>query len=109
MAICNDGVAMKAGTNAGIIANLLMGLMEEGDAVEKFGRTWCRCSFKSITVIYPFLSMAQVEYAIGLIRDKEIIISRKLSSGGFDHTNWYAFTEYGRKIMKWGDEHEGYC
>ena len=62
MAICNDGVAMKAGTNAGIIANLLMGLMEEGDAVEKFGRTWCRCSFKSITVIYPFLSMAQVEY-----------------------------------------------
>ena len=43
MAICNDGVAMKAGTNAGIIANLLMGLMEEGDAVEKFGRTWCRC------------------------------------------------------------------
>ena len=53
--------------------------------------------------------MAQVEYAIGLLRDKEIIISRKLSSGGFDHTNWYAFTEYGRKIMKWGDEHEGYC
>lgn len=109
MAICNDGVAMKAGTNAGIIANLLMGLMEEGDAVEKFGRTWCRCSFKSITVIYPFLSMAQVEYAIGQLRDKEIIKSRKLSAGGFDHTNWYAFTEYGRKIMKWGDEHEGYC
>ena len=75
MAICNDGVAMKAGTNAGIIANLLMGLMEEGDAVEKFGRTWCRCSFKSITVIYPFLSMAQVEYAIGQLRDKDIIIS----------------------------------
>lgn len=109
MAICNDGVAMKAGTNAGIIANLLMGLMEEGDAVGKFGRTWCRCSFKSITVIYPFLSMAQVEYAIGLLRDKEIIISRKLGAGGFDHTNWYAFTEYGMKIMKWGDEHEGYC
>ncbi|MGN8914289.1 hypothetical protein [Anaerofustis butyriciformans] len=109
MAICNDRVAMKAGTNAGIIANLLMGLMEEGDAVEKFGKTWCRCSFKSITVIYPFLSMAQVEYAIGLLRDKEIIISRKLSFGGFDHTNWYAFTEYGRKIMKWGDEHKGYC
>ena len=109
MAICNDGVAMKAGTNAGIIANLLMGLMEEGDAVEKFGKTWCRCSFKSITVIYPFLSMAQVEYAIGLLRDKEIIISRKLGEGGFDHTNWYAFTEYGQKIMKWGDEHEGYC
>ena len=109
MAICNDGVAMKAGTNAGIIANLLMGLMEEGDAVEKFGRTWCRCSFKSITVIYPFLSMAQVEYAIGQLRDKEIIISRKLSAGGFDHTNWYAFTDYGQKIMKWGEEHEGYC
>ena len=109
MAICNDGVAMKAGTNAGIIANLLMGLMEEGDAVEKFGRTWCRCSFKSITVIYPFLSMAQVEYAIGLLREKEIIISRKLGAVGFDHTNWYAFTEYGMKIMKWGDEHEGYC
>ena len=109
MAICNDGVAMKAGTNAGIIANLLMGLMEEGDAVEKFGRTWCRCSFKSITVIYPFLSMSQVEYAIGLLRDNGIIISRKLSAGGFDHTNWYAFTEYGMKITKWGDAHEGYC
>lgn len=108
MAICNNGVAMKAGTNAGIIAELLSEHIRGKEAVTKYGKTWCRCSFKTITVACPFLSMGQIEYAVNALRDRGIIISKKLGAAKFDHTNWYAFTEYGQKIMEWGDDHEGF-
>lgn len=114
MAICNDGAAMKAGTNAGIVAAMLMQLMEEGCAMDEYGKRWCRCSVKTITVAYPFLSEDQVKRSIKVLRNMGIIRSKKFDKEKFDHTNWYAFTEYGLKIMKWGErngqktEAEGY-
>ena len=51
---------MLAGTNAGIVAEILRNLMEaEEEVVVKFGKTWCRCSMKTITVFCPFLSIDQ--------------------------------------------------
>lgn len=104
MAICNDGVAAKAGVNAGIVAEVLRERLDSDRfTTHRYGKKWCRCSFKTITVLCPFLTVGQVEYAINMLRNKGIISSSKMTAKSFDHTNWYAFTEYGNRVMKWGD------
>ena len=101
---CNTQVAMLAGTNAGIVAETLRNLMEaEEEVVVKFGKTWCRCSMKTITVFCPFLSIDQASYAIKALKRRGIICCMKMEVKKFDHTNWFAFTEYGMRIMKRGD------
>lgn len=107
MATFNEGIAALAGTNAAILADLLKDLLDEENdfpekLIEKFGKTWCRCSMRMMTVYCPYLTIHQVERALNVMRDAGIIVSAKFSSGGFDHTNWYAFTEYGKRVMELG-------
>ena len=64
--------------------------------------TWMRCSAKQITIDNPFLSIDMVKYAIRNLRDNGVIRSKKLAKSGFDHTNWYIFTEYGTNLMEGG-------
>lgn len=43
-------------------------------------------------------------YAIKALKKRGIICCMKMEVKKFDHTNWHAFTEYGMRIMKWGDK-----
>lgn len=104
MATCNENIAMVAGVNAGIIAELLKEILDENleDIRSEYGKRWCRCSFKTMVVYCPFLSIEQTKGAIYALKDKGIIAKKRFNSTKFDHTNWYAFTEYGKKLMEAG-------
>lgn len=93
----NIKVAMVAGTNAAIIASLIEYLIAEGESetVIEYDKVWCRCSMKMATVYCPYPTKNQVEDAINALRGKGIISTDHFNEDKFDHTNWYAFTEYG--------------
>ena len=97
----NENIAMVAGTNAAIIAELIDYLIRESDqeTVIEYEKVWCRCSMKMATVYCPYLTKYQVEDALWALRDKGIISKGNFNDDRFDHTNWYAFTEYGSGLM----------
>lgn len=102
MANCNENVAVICGTNAGIIADLLNDLIRDEleETIVKADRKWCRCSMKSMTVYCPFLTVHQAASAVARLRNKGIVVASGFNENLFDHTNWYAFTEYGMRLMK---------
>ena len=102
MAICNEKIAMVAGVNAGIIAELLNDMMKHDGkhVMEEYGKRWCRCSYKTMIVYCPFLSIDQAKGAIYALREKGILVKDCFNETKFDHTNWHAFTEYGRLLLE---------
>ena len=104
MATCNDNIAMVAGVNAGIIAELLDDILKDylENVCSEYGKQWCRCSYKTMIVYCPFLSIDQAKGAVYALKKKGIISTAKFNDTKFDHTNWYAFTEYGRHLLETG-------
>ena len=68
----------------------------------EYGKQWCRCSFKTMVVYCPYLSINQIKGAVYALRKKGIITKGRFNASRFDHTNWYAFTEYGKHLMMVG-------
>ena len=104
MAICNEKIAMVAGVNAGIIAELLNDMINVNgkSVIEEYGKQWCRCSYKTMIVYCPFLSINQAKGAVYAMQEKGILVKDCFNGSRFDHTNWYAFTEYGKLLFESG-------
>lgn len=104
MANCNENIAMVAGVNAGIIAELIKDITKDEleDISYKYGKKWCRCSFKTMAVYCPYLSIEQIKGAVCVMRKKGILSTDRFNESKFDHTNWYAFTEYGKHLLETG-------
>jgi len=96
----NEKVAMVAGVNAAIIAELIRKLTHIRSTMtyDEYGKKWARCSMKMATVYCPFLTVRQG--AFHTLLDKGIIAKEHFNEDQFDHTNWYAFTEYGEALIK---------
>lgn len=109
MTLFRNDVAVKCGVNAAIIADLLWHIINDNSRYEKrryfYGSNWCRCSLKSMTIKYPYLTRNMAGTAVRRLIDQGIIIKACLNDSRFDHTNWYAFTEYGARLMM-GDDAE---
>jgi hypothetical protein len=75
MANCNENIAMVAGVNAGIIAELIKDITKDEleDISYKYGKKWCRCSFKTMAVYCPYLSIDQIKGAVCVMRKKGIL------------------------------------
>lgn len=54
---------------------------------------------EGMTVYCPFLSVHQAGRAIDALERRRLIVKGNFNETKFDHTNWYAFTEYGRKLF----------
>lgn len=104
MAKCNENIAMVAGVNAGIIAELLNDILKDQleNVCEEYGKQWCRCSYKTMVVYCPYLSINQIKGAVYIMIEKGILSRGRFNNTRFDHTNWYAFTEYGKHLMEVG-------
>ena len=102
MANCNENIASVCGTNAGIVAELIDDLITDDleETVTTGDKKWCRCSVKSMTVYCPFLTVWQAGAAVKSLKKKGIIVASGFNEDPFDHTNWYAFTEYGMRLLK---------
>jgi hypothetical protein len=95
-------MAERFGLNAAVVADYLYAGEEDLPEMILLGKTWCRCSVKQINLDNPFLTVDQISYAISVLRDNGVINSKRIMKSKFDHTNWYAFTEYGDNLMKGG-------
>jgi hypothetical protein len=101
-----NNVAAQVGINAAIVAEYLWYLLTEEvsdeDAFCCHGYYWCRCSALTITGEYPYLSLHMVKDAIENLHKNNYIRKGCFNDNKFDHTNWYAFTDYGMKMMEDG-------
>ena len=93
-------IARNCGLNAATIASFLWEILAEDP---RFfwdeGFVWVKVSQRMMTITMPYFTRGQVAYAVNKLVDGGYIKKAKLSKGKFDHTNWYAFTEYGRAVM----------
>ena len=80
--------------------NILKDQLE--NVCKEYGKQWCRCSFKTMVVYCPYLSINQIKGAVYSMIEKGILSRGRFNDTRFDHTNWYAFTEYGKHLMEVG-------
>lgn len=72
----------------------------------KHGEYWCRCSAIMISGEFPFLTIHMAKYAIKRLRKNGVIKKGCFNENKFDHTSWYCFTEYGKKLMRAGCDYD---
>lgn len=103
-------IAALCGVKAAIVAETIWDQLNEQVSddtwEERYGRAWCRCSQTMMTVINPFLSEHMVKDAVSELLKKKVILKDSFNESKFDHTNWYAFTDYGERLMLEGGEEE---
>ena len=100
--------ATRYGARAAIIAQQLWDTLEaareNGDAIIRHEKEWTRCSAFTLTRIFLFYSRHQIADSLDLLVENHVIIKKAISDDLFDHTNWYAFTETGERLMRGGVE-----
>lgn len=97
----NTEVARLCGTNAAVIASQLWELQANKDAVFYLdGYPWVKASYKRITAYLPFLTVHMVQTAVRKLRKEGIIKAVVYNRSRFDHTYSYAFTNYGKDLMR---------
>lgn len=106
----NVEIAKLCGANAAAVADYIWhgSYVEDGDKELKVhdGYLWAKCKQKTISDGVKFLSVDGVSSAVRRLVCEGIIKMKSLSDDKFDHTYWYTFTEYGKKLMLDVDEEE---
>lgn len=64
------------------------------------GRYWTYNSIKAFQELFPYLSKRQIEYALGKLIDKGILLTGNYNSDRYNHTLWYAFSDFGKSILQ---------
>jgi hypothetical protein len=95
-------VATKLGIHAAIAAQCLIDGMEGTVAADTEcakGEVWVRMGHKTLALYAPYLTPHMAKRALRKLVDKKICRTEKLNDSPFDHTLWYAFTDYGHQLM----------
>ncbi len=105
----NENIACLFGINAAIVAQYLAesGKKHKNNTdmvLNTDNRLWCRCGAKALTGDYHFLSKDQAWRALERLVDGGVITKKRMKKSEFDHTNWYAFTEYGNQLLRHKDD-----
>lgn len=107
MTYFNNHIALQFGVKSAIVAQYLFDnifvLNTDCNITEREGKIWCRCSKLHLTGIFPFYSKHQINTAINILVKGEVLKKKSFNKTRFDHTNWYAFTEYGLSLMTKND------
>ena len=97
----NTEIARLCGTNAGVVASQLWELQANADAVFYIdGYPWVRASYKRITAYLPFLTVHMVQTAVKKLLREGVVKVGEYNESRFDRTHSYAFTGYGKDLMK---------
>lgn len=97
----NTEVARLCGVNAAVVAATLWDAQADKDAAIYIdGYPWVRASYKHITVWLPFLTVHMARTAARKLREEGIIKAGVYNESSFDHTYSYAFTDYGKALMR---------
>ena len=97
----NTQIARLCGVNAAVVASQLWDAQAISDAAFYIdGYPWIRASYKRITAYLPFLTVHMVRTAVKKLLRKGVIKVGVYNDSRFDHTHSYAFTSYGRDLMR---------
>ncbi len=97
----NTEVARLCGTNAAVIASQLWEAQSNPDAAFYVdGYPWIRASYKRITAYLPFLTVHMVRTAVKKLLREGVVKAGEYNDSRFDRTRSYAFTSYGRDLMR---------
>ena len=100
-------VARECGVNAATVATFLWErLISDPNLKYRHGLAWTKVSQRMMTIALPYLTIDQIAYAVNKLIDLGYIKKGHYDINKFDHTNWYAFTKYGSKVMNFGEEYE---
>ena len=93
-------IARKCGLNAAVVADFLWERVKtDEDYRVEYGREWTRVSQKMMSADIPCLTVDMIANAVKRLKDKGYIKVSRFNDSKFDHTNWYAFTDYGLEAM----------
>ena len=97
----NTEIARLCGVNAAVVASQLWEAQANADAAFYIdGYPWVRASYKRITAYLPFLTVHMVQTAVKKLLREGIIKVGEYNDSRFDRTHSYAFTGYGKDLMK---------
>lgn len=100
-------VAREVGLNAATVASFLWDIMRVDPKMKyRHGHAWVKASYGFISLAMPYLTKCQARHAVKKLIKKGYIRKGCYSDNKFDHTNWYAFTEYGSAMMNFGESYE---
>ena len=97
----NVRVACACGIREAVIATLLWSLLNdpEEEIISRHGKDWVRITQRMITAQFPFMTIDMVQGSIQKLKRKGIISIGDFNEDRFNHTNWYAFSDYGYELM----------
>ena len=99
--LLNTEIARLCGTNAAVVAAQLWDTQSNPDAAFYIdGYPWIRASYKRITAYLPFLTVHMVRTAVKKLIREGVIKVGEYNDSSFDRTHSYAFTSYGKDLMK---------
>lgn len=88
--------AIKYGVNEAIILNNIKYWILKNEANKSNfydGKYWTYNSAEAFTLLFPFLTVRQIRYAIKNLEDKGAIVSGNYNTNRYDHTKWYALKD----------------
>lgn len=106
----NISLARRLGVNAALLAQYIWNEVckKEFAGRDYFeGKYWMRSSQMMFTAVMPYLSKHMVRRALECLMKQGVIVRGKHSDSPFDHTSWYAFTQFGALLMR-ESENEDY-
>ena len=99
----NKDIARDYGLRESVIATYLWELLDRDlESIERNGRVWTRISQRMITVALPFMSVDMARRSLKKLDEEGIFVTDVFNDDKFDHTYWYAFTDYGFEMMEPG-------
>lgn len=96
-------IAMKYGIQPAIILNNLYFWIEKNRANEKHfhdGYYWTYNNMKAFSVLFPYMTERQIDYAIKKLVDEGLVIKGNYNKSSYDRTCWYAITKEGYSVLK---------
>ena len=99
----NTSLARRFGVNAALLAQYIWNEVCKNEFAGRGffeGRYWMRSSQMMFTAVMPYLSKHMARRALERLMKQGVITRSEYSDSPFDHTSWYAFTQFGALLMR---------
>jgi len=99
----NVELASKLGMSCAIAAQCLWDGTEGafGADIECVkGDIWIRMGHRQLSLLIPYLTPHMTKSALRRLVEAGILRTCDFNNSPFDHTYWYAFTDYGTRLMQ---------
>lgn len=78
--VCNysNTIAIKHGINAALIAGYINSCIENKETYKDENTPWIRITYKSITAVFPFMSIGTAQYTIQKLKKSKYYICKEI-------------------------------